>query len=85
MEPEYVYIKVIVSLSYLVHEDDAWLVLAGIAEHLPDHTRTLADVLVHDRTRQHLFSFSGEREAERGESVVSQDVCPQNHTKPQLS
>lgn len=60
-------------MSYLVHEDDAWLVLAGIAEHLSDHTRTLADVLVHDRTRQHLFFLFHEKGREK--ESVSQDVC----------
>lgn len=38
----------------LVHEDDARLVLLGVAEHLADEPRTLADVLVHDGRGHHL-------------------------------
>eukprot|EP00047_Mylnosiga_fluctuans_P002620 m.225234 g.225234 ORF g.225234 m.225234 type:complete len:387 (+) comp11232_c0_seq1:43-1203(+) len=37
----------------LVHEDDARLVVARVAEHLADHAGALADVLVDDRTRDH--------------------------------
>jgi len=38
----------------LVHEDDAGLVVARVREHLPDHARRLADVLVHDGARHDL-------------------------------
>ena len=38
----------------LVHEDDARLVLARVSEHFAYHTRTLANVLVHDSTRDDL-------------------------------
>ena len=38
----------------LIHEDDAGLVLLGIAEHLADEPRALPDVLVHDRGGHHL-------------------------------
>ncbi len=37
-----------------VHEDDAWLVIARVVEHLSDHARRLANVLVDNRRRHHL-------------------------------
>lgn len=39
---------------YLVHEDDARLMIACIVEHLPNEPGTLANVLVDDRARHHL-------------------------------
>ena len=36
---------------YLVHENDARLVIASVCEHLANHARTLADVLVDDGAR----------------------------------
>ncbi len=46
-------------LPHLVHENDAGLVLLGVAEHLADDARRLADVLVHDGRGQHLREGMG--------------------------
>ena len=49
----------------LVHEDDAGLVVARIAEHLAHHARRLADVLVHDGGGDHLEEVGLERRSDR--------------------
>ena len=40
---------------YLVHEYNARLVVPSVAEHLPNETGTLPNVLVHDGARYHLL------------------------------
>ena len=42
------------NVVYLVHEDDARLVVPRVPKHLPDQPRRLADVLVDDRRRDDL-------------------------------
>lgn len=41
----------------LIHEDDAWLVVTGVVEHLSDQPSTLTDVFIHDRAGHHLQHF----------------------------
>lgn len=38
----------------LIHEDNAWLVIPSIVEHLSDEPGTLTDVLVYDGAGHHL-------------------------------
>ena len=52
-----------------VHEDDAGLVVARVAEHLAHHARGLADVLVHDGGGDHLEEVGLER---RGDGAREQ-------------
>ena len=38
----------------LIHEDDTRLMIAGVAEHLTNQSRTFTDVLVNNGTRHNL-------------------------------
>ena len=55
----YIFTHIHTYITYLVHKDDAGLVLARVAKHLADDARGLADVLVDDGGGQHLLLLDG--------------------------